>query len=249
MSEISLFTKPKKRCLTGTLAWPPPYQLRISKRAKYMRMQVTRQKGLEIIIPHGCARTEVDGFIEAQKSWIQKHNVQIYQKADAAALITELQLRAVDEHYSIHYQKTDDTKVRLHQCAESELVIQGATDDCLACKGAIIQWLKRQAKQVLSTQLQQLSHETQLSYQSLSIRGQTTRWGSCSSQQNISLNFKLLFLPPSIMRYVLIHELCHTKHLNHSKVFWALVEKYDSQYREHKKLLSSQAERWLPGWL
>jgi len=77
-----------------------------------------------------------------------------------------------------------------------------------------------------------VSQEVNLPFKNVSIRGQKTRWGSCSSDQSISLNCKLLFLPSPVVRYVLIHELCHTVHMNHSAAFWALVGCFEPNYRQ-----------------
>ncbi len=72
----------------------------------------------------------------------------------------------------------------------------------------------------------------------VSIRNMRTRWGSCSSQGNISISYIVGFLPPELRDYVLIHEICHLTHLNHSKQFWQLVSRADPQYAHHKKQLN-----------
>jgi len=81
----------------------------------------------------------------------------------------------------------------------------------------------------------------------VSIRRQRTRWGSCNSRHAISLNESLVFLPPSLVRYVLVHELAHTKRLDHSPEFWALVEKHDAAWRAQRRALAD-AWRHVPGW-
>jgi predicted metal-dependent hydrolase len=88
---------------------------------------------------------------------------------------------------------------------------------------------------------------TGLTYNRLSIRSQKTRWGSCSSRGNISLNDQLLFLPADAVEYLMIHELCHTRHLNHSKAFWTLVQTHCPDYRTHEKLLR-RSQGLVPDW-
>ncbi len=85
-------------------------------------------------------------------------------------------------------------------------------------------------------------------YKNLTFRGQKTVWGSCSSKKNINLNYKLLFLPARLVRYVLVHELCHIVHLDHSRRFWALVEQYEPDYARLKKELR-HADHYMPEWI
>jgi predicted metal-dependent hydrolase len=89
---------------------------------------------------------------------------------------------------------------------------------------------------------------TRTTFATASIRGQKTRWGSCSSRQTISVNCKLLFLPSELVRYVLIHELCHTVHLNHSAAFWALVAQKEPDYQQLDAGLRD-ARYHVPLWL
>ncbi len=109
-------------------------------------------------------------------------------------------------------------------------------------------WLREKAQHVLPPILQALSLELNLPFKSLTIRSQKTRWGSCSSRGAISLNYKLIFLKPELVRHVLIHELCHTVHLNHSSKFWKQVTRFDENWRCHHALIK-RSENLLPIWL
>ena len=77
-------------------------------------------------------------------------------------------------------------------------------------------------------------------YNNIKIRDQKTRWGSCSSKRNLNFNYRLIFLPRGLAEYIVIHEFCHLAHMNHSKEFWALVEKLSPDYKKHKKLLKEK---------
>ena len=76
-----------------------------------------------------------------------------------------------------------------------------------------------------------------ISYGRITIRSQKTRWGSCSAKGNLNFNCLLMLMPQEVQNYVVIHELCHRKELNHSAAFWSEVEKYCPDYRTHRKWL------------
>ncbi|MCK4710477.1 MAG: M48 family metallopeptidase, partial [Gammaproteobacteria bacterium] len=108
-------------------------------------------------------------------------------------------------------------------------------------------WLRNKAKQVLPPMLAQIASEFDFEFNKTSIRSQKSRWGSCSSSGTISLNDQLLFMPVETVRYLMIHELCHTQHMNHSYKFWNLVESCCMDYRQHDHILSKGREK-VPGW-
>ena len=83
---------------------------------------------------------------------------------------------------------------------------------------------KEEARVKLGKRLSELAREHKFQYNKVSIRNQKTRWGSCSSKDNISLNMKLLHLPDQLIDYILLHELVHTRVKNHSKDFWSELE-------------------------
>ncbi len=76
-----------------------------------------------------------------------------------------------------------------------------------------------------------------VSYGKITVRNQVSRWGSCSSQGNLNFNCTLMLCPPDVIDYVVIHELCHRRHMNHSKAFWALVEKHCPEWKAKREWL------------
>ena len=108
-------------------------------------------------------------------------------------------------------------------------------------------WLTNKAKMVFAPKLEDLANEMGVSFSKLSVRNQKSRWGSCSSKKTISLNRNLLFCEPHLVRYIMIHELSHLTHPNHSANFWNHVARFDKNYKENDKAMN-QASKDIPLW-
>lgn len=102
-----------------------------------------------------------------------------------------------------------------------------------------IKALKARAKQYIPKRVEYWAEIIGVKYNSVSIRAQKTRWGSCSSKGNLNFNCLLMLIDTEAIDYVVIHELCHIKELNHSKRFWSLVETYMPNYKEVQKRIKS----------
>ena len=100
-----------------------------------------------------------------------------------------------------------------------------------------IKKLRKEARARLTELTERWANRIGVSYGNISIRGQKTRWGSCSSKKNLNFNFKLFFLPERLIDYVCVHELAHLKQMNHSKAFWEEVEGQLPDYRQRREEL------------
>jgi predicted metal-dependent hydrolase len=231
-----------------------PYILRISAKARHVRFQVSAEKGLEVVVPKRFHVSRVPSLVEKNSQWIERafRRAEILHgkigPAQAWQRPEEITSLAFGLTWRVVSCRHDTRVVTVEESSAGTLVLQGAIDDGGACQAALKNWLTDQAKKFLIPALKQVSDKIGLAYSSVSIRQQKTRWGSCSSRRSISLNARLLFLPAELVTYVLVHELCHTKHLNHSPVFWRLVASFLPDYRQFDRQLRG-ADRWMPRWL
>lgn len=90
---------------------------------------------------------------------------------------------------------------------------------------------KERARELVLARLEYFNHHYALSWNRVAIRNQRRCWGSCSANKNLNFNYKILFLPPHLADYIIVHELCHLTHLHHGKAFWDLVAEQIPDYR------------------
>ncbi|MEN9221801.1 MAG: SprT family zinc-dependent metalloprotease [Thermostichus sp. BF3_bins_97] len=227
--------------------WPDP-NIRESARARRVILKYSPRKGLELILPLGFDRRRIPEILQHHAPWIQRvvqrHPPPTLQLPDHIRLPAHPDPKARNE-WSVLYRP--DGNKPTWQERNGILLLNRGQDTPLLCCALLQAWLRVQAKARLHPWLHRLSRELGMPFGRLSIRGQRTRWGSCSRQGNINLNDKLLFFPPEVVRYVLVHELCHTVHLNHSAAFWQLVEHHEPHYRQLKQQLKTLRER-IPAW-
>jgi predicted metal-dependent hydrolase len=230
------------------------YTLRISPKAKHVRFQVSVEKGFVIVVPKRFSPSRVSSLIEKNRQWIEKafEKVKAFQgpigPASDLQLPEQISLLALGQTWTVLASQDDTKAVLVREMPATRLLVQGSIEDANAWSTALKKWLTLRAEENLIPWLKRVSDENELPYSSISIRHQQTRWGSCSSRGSISLNARLLFLPPELVTYVLVHELCHTRHLNHSPKFWRLVESYLPDYRQSDRQLRNAGRR-MPGWL
>lgn len=235
---------------TNELAWPPPYTVRHSLRAKSIFLTMNRFGELEIVLPKRHRQVTIETILNEKRAWIERHFCRaLPQKTQEITPPTHLSLKALHEEWQIEYQITLGKKFKLIERPMQQLVLMLPVDSPPAAIHKLLQlWLKKYARQRLIKKLEILSQNTGLPFQKGIIRGQTGRWGSCNTAKVISLNYKLLFLPESLVNYILVHELCHTRHLNHSKRFWALVAKFQPDVMQLRRECRN-AQCYIPNWI
>ncbi|MEE8119032.1 MAG: SprT family zinc-dependent metalloprotease [Gammaproteobacteria bacterium] len=225
----------------------PPYHLRVSTRARRMQIRVSPWRGIEVIVPRRHPRAEREAFIERNRDWMFRQWQEICREYDDAINILPpetITLPAMDKTWSVKYVQGPRRRVREMRNA---LEIYSPGNDPGPKMETLRKWLASTARQFLALRLRRFAVQHRFRYRKLQIRGQDGRWGSCTSNSTITLNYKLLFLAIETVDYLLVHELCHTRFLDHSRAYWQLVSEIEPDYDVLEKRLD---DAWhdVPGW-
>jgi predicted metal-dependent hydrolase len=210
---------------------------------------VSRRDGVVVVAPEKTPEATVQRFVAAKQYWIERARRRVGAPEPEAlerarALPDTINLPALGQAYSLVRHARGRQRAREH---DGRVLLEGA-DETASARQLLGRWLRRVGRRELLPWLERLARVHDLRYERAAIRGQQTRWGSCSGRGTISLNYKLLFLTPDLVEHVLLHELAHTRHLNHSRAFWRLLARLDPDWRGHHEALRS-AEAELPLWL
>ena len=222
-----------------TLADLPEIQITHHARATRLRLRVEPTQ-IRLTVPKFCSKRQIQDFLNQSEQWMAENS----QKQLASllkidqSLHTEFRLFNRQNALMVIY-KTKKNAYILDEYNHQLWISDRQPESYL--KSFVIAY----AKQHLTIDLQQISHETGLKFTQCSIRQPKTRWGSCSAKHDIMLNSALVLFPEAITRYVCVHELAHTQHFDHSARFWAEVAKYDAAFQQHRKTLKTTA---LPYW-
>jgi predicted metal-dependent hydrolase len=231
---------------------PIEYTVRVSSRARRVRLNVSARDGLVVVVPPGFDRRQVPALVQRHAAWAQRA---VARNAERSAHLTahedgplpsHIALQGIGARWEVVQRPSPGTGVR-GRVAGDTIVLTGETGDRDACYAALRRAVARIARDRLPLMLGGVEAETGWRASRCSVRRQRTRWGSCTTKGAISLNESLVFLPPSLVRYVLVHELAHTRRMDHSPAFWALVEDHDAAWRLQRHALR-EAWRHVPGW-
>jgi predicted metal-dependent hydrolase len=225
------------------------WTVRVSGRARRLSVRVYPGGRVEVVVPPGASPAAVQKFIGTHRQWIHRR---VEDLSTAAAIDNSrpasIKLPAIGQHYAVEYEHAGDDSARARVVGENLLVVSGPLHNDRAIAALLRSWLADFAHQQLGAQLATVAEECGFRYGRAQVRRQRTRWGSCSASGTISLNVCLLFLRPAVVRYLLVHELCHTRHMNHSAKFWGLVESFEPDYRAlDQELLRGWQS--VPGWM
>ena len=204
------------------------YQLIRSKR-KSLAIEVKPDASVVVRAPHSLPHTEIESFVRQKSTWIEAKRIkaEAYLKANPSYQDGSLMLY-LGEAYPIKRLSGDKAQVLFDG---QTLSVSGEANE------AFRQFYRQQFEQVALPRLDYYAKTHQLPYRKVRLKAQKTRWGSCGANNDINLNYLLAMAPISVIDYVLIHELCHTRIKNHSKDFSPLVASIAPAYQ--------QAQTWL----
>jgi len=210
------------------------YQLIRSKR-KTLSLQINSHAELIVRAPNQLSVKKIEQFIDEKSDWIEKKSNSISLKKPQKPNYTNGEkFLYLGEEYPLKINPTqakglsfDGKMFSLHA---------GGKEEFLA-------WYKASFKKIALPRLEYYAKNHQLSYNQVRLKTQKTLWGSCSGVNNINLNYLLIGAPISVIDYVIVHELCHSVHKNHSKNFWQLVFSILPNYKASKRWLQDNGHR------
>ena len=207
-----------------------------------------------VVLPIGYDARRVPSLLEAKRAWIERttrklRSAHVALNAGERGHVPErVRFAATNEEWTVQRRESVAARTTVREKVSGVLEIVGDTGETDKCREALRRWLVRSARSRLEPWVRELGTELGFRVGRVSVRSQRTRWASCSKKGDISLNTRLLFVQPELARHVLIHELCHTRQLNHSARFWSLLTRHDPDCARHRRELK---EAWgqVPEWL
>ncbi len=201
-----------------------------NSRAKNFSIKLAPHKGIRVTVPRGMSFEAAEKSVIERTEWI-KQAIQKIQKIENQAIIFDENSNFKTKFHQLKIQKSKLGKIT-GQIGNGLIEVNypenlSVKDVQLQnfIKKLIIIALTKEAKVILPQRLKEVAIKYNFRYNRVSIRNAKTRWGSCSSENNISLSLHLMRLPEHLIDYVLLHELCHTIEKNHGPRFWALLQK------------------------
>jgi predicted metal-dependent hydrolase len=213
------------------------YSVQKSQRARYARLKISPKDGLQVVIPAGTD-LNIEEFIRKNANWILKHHSRIeqakqetrqrsYKSGEIFPFLGEE--RRLDIEAKARGKLT--TVMLDHEAIQIRVGADGQPNDGEFIRAVLEGWYRHEAKAYIVRRVAELAKQHGFEYEKVTIKSQSTRWGSCSTKSNLNFNWKLMMTPPAAIDYVIIHELCHLREMNHSKKFWKLVARYCPDYK------------------
>jgi predicted metal-dependent hydrolase len=204
-----------------------PYVIRRSDRARRVRVSVDGSGQVEVVLPRRAPERHAAEAVAELRPWIERRRRAV---ARAAADVGRLP-GTVPYLGSVLRLEAEPGRSRVHRRGEALLVPAGDPRDALE------RWYRRQARAEIAPRLDAATARAGTRYTGLTIRGQRTRWASCSSSGAMLFNWRLLLAPAPVLDYVVEHEVCHLEVMDHSPRFWRLLAARAPDWRVHSAWL------------
>jgi predicted metal-dependent hydrolase len=220
------------------------YQLKRRSQSRSLRLKLNRDGEIVVTAPYLLPKLLIDAFVRRQEPWIQEKLREIRRRKKQE----NLDFVIFGKKYRLNFSYQPELK-HGWQVVGKQLIYNNSRYLFKPKTGIALTQLEKEKLEHFAklTLLAYISRRVPQLHQKmgirrkigrLSIKNQSSRWGSCSSLGNLNFNYNLVHYPPAVIDYVLIHELAHLVYLDHSRKFWALVAKFDGCYQEHRLALN-----------
>ncbi|AWT59583.1 MAG: hypothetical protein DF168_00775 [Candidatus Moanabacter tarae] len=209
-----------------------PYRMVHSKRSRHLHLSLDEAKHAVLTLPRRVTKREAIEFLKRNGDWFSKKAAKTQRKPDLLGYLRDKPfLSAYGEWFSLDFLFSSG-KPAVHCDKESNRVRMNL-DSSINLNPQIVSMLKQFAKDVVPEYVKVLARIRRIKVKKITIRNQRRRWGSCSDERTISLNWRLILLPPKLHDYIIFHELAHITHLDHSFKYWDLLQSYDPKTVRH----------------
>ena len=194
--------------------------VRVSDRARNYRLSIPHHGVPVLPIPKNGRWSEAEAFLNRHTAWLAARLKRVAKPVSfrAGALVP---LRGVDHRIV----PTGSVRGRVEACVVDEQPALLVPGEAAHRARRLVDWLKTEAQRDLDRRVAVHARRLEVTYRSVSMRSQSTRWGSCSTTGRLNFNWRLVLAPPFVLDYVAAHEVAHLVEMNHSEAFWATVER------------------------
>ncbi len=214
------------------------YTIRQNQQARRIIVKVEYPNQVIVITPPRTKSQRVEKFVNQQQNWIKKQLKKLQQKHQQ--IESQHHVKIFGKDYKKQRKFDANIPVGVHINRQQLLLNFPGSYQPSSIKKEIKLFLRKTSRAYLTQRVEELADKMNVGYNKITLRNQKTRWGSCSSHDNLSLNWRLVHYHPNLIDYVLIHELAHLVHHNHSHRFWQLVTKFDPDYQKHRQQLKKR---------
>ncbi|MGX2041570.1 M48 family metallopeptidase [Methylocaldum sp. MU1018] len=223
-------------------SFPVPYSIRRSRRAKHLRL-VAKPHGVELVVPPTVSEARALAFLHQHRDWAERKLSELRAKTAASRPARHLENGSTlpFQGREVALEVREHAGRRTHIQYDGRFLIfvpaNGSEDLRRITRTALFNWTKSWMRGEAGAIVQRHAGRFGLYPRQIRVKRMTSRWGSCGPRNDINLNWLLAFAPPSILEYVIVHELCHIRHRNHSADFWHLVARHLPGYLAERQWL------------
>lgn len=207
----------------------------VRSKRKTLAFVIDKNGDLIVKAPKWISNQEIMDYVQKKQDWIIKKSQLMKEKTDK---VKSLEIKDGEQ---IFFQGST-YRIRMAVCAkikleENEIKIPNLK----MAKQLLVDWYKMQAKTIIPPRVLKIAHQVGVAPAEIKINSAKSRWGSCSAKQRVNFSYHLVMCPEKVIDYVIVHELCHINHMNHSKDFWQNVEEIMPDYKEQENWLKTHS--------
>ena len=213
----------------------------IKSKRKSLSIAIQPDGNLLVKAPFFMSDAEIVKWVKTKTGWIVRQRAKILeqqQQNPPKQYVTGEKFLYLGQEYELEV-RISIGRAGMVGIVDDKIILFAKTDDRAVVQKILTNWYDKQAKVLIPKRVRYYAEQMGETFGNITIKNQKKRWGSCSSARNLNFNRRLIMAPQEVLDYVIVHELCHLRQMNHSKAFWQEVQMVLPNYKMHKKWLET----------